>query len=135
MVGILGLMLVLLQQQFNQGDYRRAMELIAAPQPGAKWSIGQELVERSKGGQPDCRPKLLSSFKGTLEVTCYTGEAQPYKFDVDLVRRAVTAINPAAQELVETVAEKNRALPPGPSGAGPPDSGSDGGDHRQSISN
>jgi len=110
MIAILGLMLVLLQQQFNQGDYRRAIELVASPQLGSKWSIGRELVERSKGGSPDCQPKLISSFKGTLDVTCYTGESQPYRFEVDLVRRSVTPVNPAAKELVKAVEEKSRSL-------------------------
>ena len=110
MIAILGLMLVLLQQQFNQGDYRRAIELVASPQPGSKWSIGRELVERSKGGSPDCQPRLISSFRGTLEVTCYTGDSQPYRFEVDLVRRSVSPVNPAAKELVKSVEEKGRSL-------------------------
>ena len=109
MIAILALMLVLLQQQFNQGDYRRALELLAARQPGSSWSVAQELVERTKRGAPDCRPKLVSSFKGTLEVTCDTGEGRPYQFEVDLVRQSVRPLNPVAQELTEAVSAKNRA--------------------------
>lgn len=117
MIAILALMLVGLQQQFDQGDYRRALELIAARDPGATWSIGQELVERSKGSAPDCRPKLLSSFRGTLQVTCSTGEQTPYKFDVDLIRRTVCPADAAARSLVEAVEARNRPAPQ-PSGQG-----------------
>jgi len=107
MVAILALMLVALQQQFNEGDYRRALELIAARDPAGKWSIGQELMERAKNAAPDCRPKLMSAFRGTVEITCSTGERAPYKFDVDLVRRSVRPLDAAARSLVETVAKKN----------------------------
>lgn|GEM_PF-2226185 len=122
MVAILALMLILLQQQFNQGDYRRALELLAARQPGTSWSIGQELVTRSKRGVPDCRPRLISSFKGTLEVTCDTGEGRPYQFEIDLVRQSVRPLNPEAGELIETVAAKNGGLDGGtaPVGLGQP---------------
>lgn len=127
LIAILGLMLVGLQQQFNEGDYRRALELIAARDPGAKWSIGQELSERAKSAPPDCRPKLVSSFRGTLEVTCSTGEGLPYKFEVDLVRRSVRPADPAARSLMEAVAQKNRALQADPAQRGsaepPPDRG------------
>ena len=127
MVAILALMLVLLQQQFNQGDYRRALELLAARQPGSSWSIGQELVARSKRGAPDCRPRLISSFKGTLEVTCDTGEGRPYQFEIDLVRQSVRPLNPEAREVIEAVSAKNRGLDAGSIPAGlaqpPPDSG------------
>ncbi len=109
MIAILALMLVLLQQQFNQGDYRRALELVAAPKPGDRWSIGQELMERSKGAAPDCRPKLVSSFRGTLEVTCYAADKSGYRFDVDLVRRSVQPADAVSRELIEVVEAKNRA--------------------------
>ncbi len=108
LVAILALMLVALQQQFNEGDYRRALELIAARDPAGKWSIGQELIERAKGAAPDCRPKLLSSFRGTVEITCSTGERTSYRFEVDLVRRSVRPLDAAARSLVETVAKKNQ---------------------------
>ena len=107
MVAILALMLVALQQQFNEGDYRRALELIAARDPAGKWSIGQELMERAKNAAPDCRPKLISGFRGTVEITCSTGEHTPYRFEVDLVRRSVRPLDAAARSLVETVAKKN----------------------------
>ena len=107
MISILALMLVALQQQFNQGDYRRALELIAARDPAGKWSIGQELMERAKNAAPDCRPKLISSFRGTVEITCSTDERASYRFEVDLVRRSVRPLDAAARSLVETVAKKN----------------------------
>ncbi len=127
MIAILGLMLVGLQQQFNEGDYRRALELIAARDPGSKWSIGQELVERAKNTPPDCRPRLVSSLRGTLEVTCSTGERHPYKFEVDLVRHSVHPADPAARSLVDAVAQKNREPQASPAKLGFPDSAPDGG--------
>src|SRR5258708_6830027 len=127
MVAILALMLVLLQQQFNQGDYRRALELLAARQPGSSWSIGQELLARSKRGAPDCRPKLVSSFRGTLEVTCDTGDGRTYQFEVDLVRQSVRPLNADAGELIEAVSAKNRGLDAGSIPAGHPGPDSDGG--------
>jgi hypothetical protein len=108
MIGILGLTLVLLQQQFSQADYRRAIELLGAKQPGTRWSVGQELVARSKTGSPDCRAKILSTFRGTLEVTCSTGDNQVYRFEVDLVRKSVQPADPAAQNLMEEVAKKGQ---------------------------
>jgi hypothetical protein len=127
MVAILALMLVLLQQQFNQGDYRRGLELLAARQPGSSWSIGQELLARSKRGAPDCRPKLVSSFKGTLEVTCDTGDGRTYQFEVDLVRKSVRPLNGDAREVIEAVAATNRALDGGSIPASHPEPDSDGG--------
>jgi hypothetical protein len=109
MIGILGLTLVLLQQQFSQADYRRAIELLGAKEPGARWSIGQELVARSKGGSPDCRAKIASSFRGTVEVTCSTGDNQLYRFEVDLVRKSVQPADAATRSLVQEAAEKQRA--------------------------
>jgi hypothetical protein len=127
MVAILALMLVLLQQQFNQGDYRRAVELLAARQPGTSWSIGQELLERSKRGPPDCRPKLVSSLKGTLEVTCDTGDGRTYQFEVDLVRQSVRPLNAEAREVIEAVSTKTRGLDAGGLPASQPQPYSDGG--------
>jgi hypothetical protein len=118
MIAILALMLIFLQQQFNQGDYRRALELVAAPKPGEKWSIVQELTERSKDGAPDCRPKLVSSFRGIVEVTCYAGQPSPYRFEVDLVRRSVQPTDAASRELMEAAQAKNRAIGAQPGGAG-----------------
>jgi hypothetical protein len=111
MIGILGLTLVLLQQQFSQADHRRAIEMLAAKQPGAQWSIGQELVTRSKTGSPDCRAQIVSSFQGTLEVSCSTGDSQLYRFEVDLVRKSVRPADAASRSLMEQVAEKQRPAP------------------------
>jgi hypothetical protein len=121
MVAILVLSLVLLQQQFDQGDYRRALQMLAqAPGPG--WNVGQELVERSGGSTPDCQPRLLSSFAGTLEVSCHAGPGDPYRFEVDLVRRAVQPKNSAAKDLLEAV-DRRRQGSSAPDGGLAPDAG------------
>jgi len=84
-------------------------------------------VARSKRGAPDCRPRLISSFKGTLEVTCDTGEGRPYQFEIDLVRQSVRPLNPEAREVIEALSAKNRGLDGGSApavlGEPPPDSG------------
>ncbi len=112
MIVILGLTLVLVQQQFNEGDHRRAVELLGSREPGEHWSIGQELVARSKNGSPDCRSKILSSFRGALEVTCSTREGLSYRFQVDLVRRSVQPADEATRRLMADVADKQRGPPP-----------------------
>lgn len=112
MVGILGLTLILLQQQFNEGDHRKALQLLGSRDAGASWSIGQELVARSKNGTPDCQSKIISSFRGTLDVTCSTGETRPYHFQVDLVRRAVEPADEATRQLMAEVERRNRESPP-----------------------
>jgi hypothetical protein len=108
MVAILAFMLLFLQQQFDRGDYRRAIELLASKQQGQARSIAEELADRSNGQAPDCRPKLISSFRGTLKVTCSTGEGESYRFDVDLVRHTVLPANPAARALVDKLGNANR---------------------------
>jgi hypothetical protein len=116
MVGILAFSLITLQQQFDQGDYRRAMEMIAAPQES--WSIGRELMARCTGAAgPQGSPKLLSSFQGLVEVTCRTDEPEPYRFRVDLVRKVVSPVDDRSRELVEAVSRKRQqadASSPGP---------------------
>lgn len=117
MVAILILSLTLLQQCFDQSDYRHALQLLAqAPGPG--WSIGKELVQRAGGGTPDCQSKLLSSFKGTVEVTCQASAGDTYRFEVDLVRKAIKPTNPAALALMEAVEQRRKA-----EAAGSPDAG------------
>jgi len=118
MIGILGLTLILLQQQFNEGDHRKAVQLLGSRDGGAQWSIGQELVARSKNGPPDCQSKILSSFRGTLEVICSTGEPQPYRFRVDLVRRSIEPLDEPTRRLMAEVDQENRELP-----ASAPDAG------------
>lgn len=110
MIGILGLTLILLQQQFNEGDHRKAVQLLGS-RDGGQWSIGQELVARSKNGSPDCQSKILSSFRGTLEVICSTGEPRPYRFHVDLVRRSIEPADEPTRRLMAEVDQKNREPP------------------------
>lgn len=125
MVAILILSLTLLQQCFDQSDYRNALQLLAqAPGPG--WTIGKELVQRAGSGAPDCQSKLLSSFKGTVEVTCRAGPGDPYRFEVDLVRKAIRPTNPLAQALMEAVEQRRKAEAAGSAeadGGSAPDSG------------
>lgn len=113
MIAILALTLIYLQQQFDQGDERRAVELLLSKAPGAKWSVADELNARAGTSTPQCAPRIVSSFAGTLEVSCSAGAPQPYRFSVDLVRKTVQPRDPPTRELMEAVEAKNRA-PPGP---------------------
>jgi len=111
MIGILGLTLTLLQQRFDQGDYERAILLLAAKAPTDQVSINEEMVRRAGATPVECQPRLLSSFRGTLEVTCRTGKSEPYRFEVDLVRKAVQPQDAATRELMDAVAARNKAGP------------------------
>lgn len=118
MVAILALSLIFLQQQFSAADDRKAIQLLASTEPGAHWSIGQELVARSPNGSPDCHSTVLSSFRGTIEVSCATGDGQRYRFEVDLVRQSVQPIDNATRQLMNQVAEKKNGPVPSTSDAG-----------------
>ena len=84
-VAILAMTLIFLQQQFDQGDLNRAIALLMSKPPGAHWSVAEELNARAgAGGTPQCEPKLVSSFAGTLQVTCAAGPKGPYLFSIDL---------------------------------------------------
>jgi hypothetical protein len=106
MISILALMLVLLQQQFNESDRRKAVAVLGSKAPGKQWSVGEELVNRAGSAAPDCQSKILSSFRGTLEVVCTAGPGQPYRFAVDLVRNTVQPLDARTQELLDSVKKK-----------------------------
>jgi hypothetical protein len=108
MVAILAFALIFLQQQFDQGDQNRAVELLMARPPGAPWSIAQELDARAGKEPPQCAPKIVSSFAGTMEVICSAGGTS-YRFSIDLVRKVVQPVDPPTKELMEAVAAKNAA--------------------------
>ncbi len=106
MVATLALMLIFLQQQFDQGDQNRAIALLMDRPPGANWSIAQELDLRAGEQAPECTPKIVSSFAGTIEVSC-SAETAAYRFNIDLVRKRVRPVDAATQGLVDSVAAKN----------------------------
>jgi hypothetical protein len=105
MVATLAFTLVWLQQQFDKGDHRKAVDLLMSRPPGMTWSVADELNQRAGDRPPECSPKLVSSFAGTLVVTCEAHGV--YKFAVDLVRKTVTPADPAALSLMQTVASRN----------------------------
>jgi hypothetical protein len=108
MIVILGLTLTFLQQQFDRGDYEKAIRMFATQAPGQRWSINEEMVARGGSAAVNCdEPRLISSFRGTLEVVCRTQQPLPYRFRVDLVRKRVDAEDAHTQELLDTVAARN----------------------------
>lgn len=101
MILILAFSLILVQQQFNQGDERKAVALVGATKARQGGSVGEALIARSGGRSPDCRPTIVSSCAGTLEVTCRTPEPGTYRFAVDLVRNSVKPLDAGARALVD----------------------------------
>ena len=101
MILILAFSLILVQQQFNQGDERKAVALVGATKARQGGTVGEVLIARSGGRSPDCRPTIVSSCTGTLEVTCRTPEPGTYRFAVDLVRNSVKPLDAGAQALVD----------------------------------
>ena len=112
MIAILALSLIFLQQRFDSGDYERAILMLAHKAPADRWSINEELVLRSKAQAVECEPKMISSFRGTLEVTCRLGQAGTYRFAVDLVRKRVEPLDVPSRALMETVQTKARGEEP-----------------------
>lgn len=121
MIAILVLALVLLQNAFDNGDRRRALEAVAGWQPVANGPLVRDLLLAKNGGAvPACDQKIESSFRGMMHVECEVGgDRQPFAFEVDLVRRAVTAADASTRERLEAAA---RAAIPAPAAA--PDGGS-----------
>lgn len=107
MIGILAMTLILLQQQFDEGDYKYALEMLGNKRPGEAWSLGQELLQRSGGQTPQCAAKIVSSFRGTLEVTCVTPAGAHYRFTVDRVRKTIGPGDAETAALFEAVRRKN----------------------------
>ena len=112
MIGILAMALIFLQQQFDQGDLNRAITLLMSKPPGAEWSVAEELNARAGQGAPQCEPKILSSFAGTLEVECFAGPSAPYRFSVDLVQKAVRPLDLHTQELMGKVQDRTQGASP-----------------------
>lgn len=106
MIAVLALTLIFLQQQFDQGDHTRAVELLMSKPPGAQWSIAEELDARAGTASPECQPKIVSSFAGTLEVRCTTGPEGTYRFAIDLVRKTVLPLDERTRSLIATVQAK-----------------------------
>jgi hypothetical protein len=101
MIGILALSITALQQRFDEGDFGRAIAMLAAKPDGGR-SINEEMVARAGSAPVGCDPRLLSSLRGTLEVTCTAG-VERYRFKVDLVRKRVEAEDPHTQGLIDAV--------------------------------
>jgi hypothetical protein len=109
MVAWLVLMLVLLQSRYDQGDHKSALKLIASRAPGATWSVWDEMLARAGDESIACTPRIVSSFQGTIDVSCQTGKAGTYQFSVDLVRKLVLPVDEKTKELVATAQAKAKA--------------------------
>ena len=103
MVGWLVLLLWGLERKYDESDYRKTDQLLAAP--GAAWSLEKELI---------------SSFRGLVRLTCAASGVEPWRFEVDLVRRSFRGLDPRSEEVVAAVERRRR---PPDAGGQPPDSG------------
>ncbi len=119
MVAILALALIGLQQRFDEGDNERAIALLMSKTPGSAWSVVEELNVRAGKQAPQCQPRIVSSFAGTLDVHCLAGSAT-YRFGVDLVRKTVNPLDPPTRELIATVSARNGGVVDGGSSPLPP---------------
>jgi len=99
MILILAFTLVWIQQQFNQGDERKAVALVGAAKTAQGGTVGDALVARSASRSPDCKSTITSSCAGTLEVTCRT-DGELYRFAVDLVRNSVHPLDEPTRALM-----------------------------------
>jgi hypothetical protein len=99
MILILAFTLVWIQQQFNQGDERKAVALVGAAKTAQGGTVGDALVAQSASGSPDCKSTITSSCAGTLEVTCRT-DGELYRFAVDLVRNSVHPLDERTRALM-----------------------------------
>jgi len=118
MVGWLVLLLWGLERKYDESDYRKTDQLLAAP--GAAWSLEKELLERNPGNAPHCEKELISSFRGLVRLTCAASGVEPWRFEVDLVRRSFRGLDPRSEEVVAAVERRRR---PPDAGGQPPDSG------------
>lgn len=106
MVAWLAVLLVSLNWKYEQGDFKKALELMHQP-AGASWTVGQELVKRAGNVEPSCEYRMISSFAGTLELVCVAGPGAPYRFGADLVRHLLTANDERTRALMNDVAAEN----------------------------
>jgi hypothetical protein len=104
MVGWLVVLLWSLQRKYDDGDYRKVDELVVAA--GAPWSLEKELLARHPGNAPRCEKELTSSFRGLVNLTCAAAGVDPYRFEVDLVRRQIRGLDPRSAEVTDAVALK-----------------------------
>jgi hypothetical protein len=107
MVGWLVVLLWSLQRKYDDSDYRKVDELVVAP--GAPWSLEKELLARNPGNAPRCEKELTSSFRGLVNLTCTAAGVDPYRFEVDLVRRRIRGLDPRSAEVMSSVELKRQA--------------------------
>ena len=96
MIVLLGVALFHLQGLFDQGDRRRAVELVMHHQlrPGTA-TFGSWLVDAH--GNPEWSATILSGCLGIVQVTAKTPDGLHLTFDVDLVRKRFDPSNGPAR--------------------------------------
>ncbi|HYV49674.1 MAG TPA: hypothetical protein VFA20_32680 [Myxococcaceae bacterium] len=107
MVAWLAVLLWSLQRKYDDSDYRKVDELVVAS--GAPWSLEKELLARNPGNAPRCEKELTSSFRGLVNLTCTAAGVDPYRFEVDLVRRRIRGRDARAAEVMAAVEMKRQA--------------------------
>ncbi|RMG15846.1 MAG: hypothetical protein D6729_11970 [Deltaproteobacteria bacterium] len=110
LIVLLGVALFHLQGLFDQGDRRRAVDLVAHHQarPGTP-TFGSWLQDTY--GAPEWSATILSGCRGIVRVVAKTPQGLHLAFDVDLIKKTFEASNTPARE---ALARWEAALSPAP---------------------
>jgi hypothetical protein len=83
----LGLSVAALQSSFDAGDRRRALAALDATPTAAGTSLAEALRRLNGGVAARCAAEVVSATRGLTRVTCLAGEAPPFVFSWDDLRR------------------------------------------------
>jgi hypothetical protein len=103
----LGSTLAWLQGRFDQGDLRKATDLLEKSRPAGPSSPSiDEAIARESGHPADCVSQITNGCRGIVQVRCGGPPGQEYLFDADLARRppVLHPANPRAQALMVRLA-------------------------------
>ena len=125
MIVLLGVALFHLQGLFDQGDRRRAVEVVVHHQlrPGTA-TFGSWLVDAH--GEPEWTATILSGCRGIVQVTAETPDGLYLTFDVDLVQKSFEPANGPARTAMgrwEAAVGSTGVAPAPPAGEGTPQTG------------
>ena len=88
-----------LYQLHAAGDVRRAVEVVAEYQAEGQPTLADFLARQ---GRVDCGAEVVSSFYGTMDVTCRVGDISPkhYVWRVSVMQKAFAPADDATREMM-----------------------------------
>jgi len=86
-----------LYQAHAAGDARRAVEVVGEYRAAGQPPLAEFLDER---GPVSCDAEVVSSFYGTMDVTCRVGTAQFYVWGVDVLQQNFAPADEATRTLM-----------------------------------